>query len=154
MIGRLNTQEIESMLSNQLIGRIGCHSDGVTYVVPISYSYDGKNIYGHSFEGMKLTMMRKNPSVCFEVENMKDISNWQSLICQGHFAEIKDEAEKRLAFQSLVGRYMPFPASETIKITPLWPFSTKEFEEVKGVLFKIVLLEKTGYFEMSNGFRN
>jgi hypothetical protein len=36
MFGRLNLEEIDELLHQQIIGRIGCHSDGVTYIVPIS----------------------------------------------------------------------------------------------------------------------
>jgi hypothetical protein len=59
MFGILNPVEIEQLLSKQLVGRIGCHADGVTYVVPISYAYDGEYVYARTFEGMKINMMRK-----------------------------------------------------------------------------------------------
>ena len=44
MFGTLNTEEIETLLHNQIIGRIGCQFDNTTYVVPISYAYDGEFI--------------------------------------------------------------------------------------------------------------
>ncbi|MEJ0105912.1 MAG: pyridoxamine 5'-phosphate oxidase family protein [Bacteroidota bacterium] len=53
MFGSLNNNEIDELLHQQFIGRIGCHAEGVTYVVPISYAYDGEYIYGRTFEGMK-----------------------------------------------------------------------------------------------------
>jgi nitroimidazol reductase NimA-like FMN-containing flavoprotein (pyridoxamine 5'-phosphate oxidase superfamily) len=40
MIGDLNFKEVEEVLKDQLIGRIGCHSNGVTYIVPVSYAYN------------------------------------------------------------------------------------------------------------------
>ena len=54
MFGRLDPEEIDELLHQQIVGRIGCHSDGVTYIVPISYAYDGKYIYAHTLEGMKI----------------------------------------------------------------------------------------------------
>ena len=41
MLGKLNEKQVEELLKSQLIGRIGCHANGVTYVVPVNYFYDG-----------------------------------------------------------------------------------------------------------------
>ena len=80
MLGSLDSKQIEEVLAHQVVGRIGCSAEGITYVVPISYAYDGEYIYGHTLDGMKISMMRKNPAVCFEVEEMKDMANWKSVI--------------------------------------------------------------------------
>lgn len=55
----------------------------ITYVVPVNYVYDGKFIIAHSVAGMKIQMMRKNRDVCFEVDEMKSITNWKSVIAWG-----------------------------------------------------------------------
>ena len=68
-----------------MIGRIGCSANGLTYVVPISYAYDNRYIYAHSKEGMKIQMMRLNPMVCFEIDTMDDLENWQSVVVWGRF---------------------------------------------------------------------
>lgn len=80
MLGVLDNNELEVVLNNALIGRIGCHADDTTYVVPMSYAFDGEYIYGHANEGMKIRMMRKNPKVCFQVDDMRDMANWKSAI--------------------------------------------------------------------------
>jgi len=41
---------------------------GLTYVVPVIYAYDCDGLYVASIEGQKASMMRENPSVCFEVD--------------------------------------------------------------------------------------
>jgi nitroimidazol reductase NimA-like FMN-containing flavoprotein (pyridoxamine 5'-phosphate oxidase superfamily) len=98
MFGNLNEETIEAVLHHQLIGRIGCHSNDLTYVVPISYSYDGDYVYAHAEEGMKINMMRQNPKVCFEVDTMENMANWQSVIAWGSYEEvrIKQKEKKRL----------------------------------------------------------
>ena len=63
MIGELATPHIEELLKSEVMGRIGCHHAGTTYIVPTSYAYDGRYIYVHTHEGMKVEMMRKNPAV-------------------------------------------------------------------------------------------
>jgi len=79
MFGDLDPLEIDRILHNQILGRIGCHADHITYIVPISYAYDGEYIYAITREGMKINIMRQNPQVCFEVEQIPDMANWQSL---------------------------------------------------------------------------
>jgi len=149
MFGELNREEIEELIKNQFIGRLGCYADGVTYVVPISYAYDGTYIYGRTFEGMKINMMRHNSKVCFEVDNTRNLANWQSVIAWGEFEEMKEKNEKRNALQKLYDRALPMISSETMHITPQWPFPAKEIDEIDGIFYRIRLTEKTGRFEKS-----
>ncbi|MEJ7679121.1 MAG: pyridoxamine 5'-phosphate oxidase family protein [Segetibacter sp.] len=53
MMGELNYAEIEEVLQDQLVGRIGCYSDGVTYIVPVNYAYNDPYVYIHSLEGKR-----------------------------------------------------------------------------------------------------
>lgn len=98
MLGKLSDKQIDELLFSQSIGRLGCYADGKIYVVPVTYVYDGQNIICHSREGMKLEMMRKNPDVCFEVDKMENMANWQSVIAWGTFVELNGE-EAELAIQ-------------------------------------------------------
>jgi len=147
MLGHLNTQQIEQVLNTQAVGRIGCHYNGKTYVVPISYAYDGNNIYAHTAEGMKLEMMRHNPNVCFEVDVFENMANWQSVIAMGEFEEIQEGKERKNAIEKLMARSLPMISSETVKLTSHWPFHTADLNSVPGVIFRIKLAEKSGRFE-------
>src|SRR5579884_3829250 len=91
MFGELSQEQIDQVLHAGIVGRIGCHAEGKTYVIPISYVYDGESIYAQSLAGLKLQMMRLNPEVCFEVDQIKNASNWQSVIAWGTFEELKGE---------------------------------------------------------------
>lgn len=141
MLGELNASETERLLRDNVIGRIGCHAFGKTYVVPITYAYDGDGtIYAHSNEGMKVHMMRENPHVSFEVDRMDDFGNWESVIASGVFDELTgEEARERFAWlvDELSGR-LEGPPGETVhprdKMSP-------------GVMYRIVLEEKSGRFE-------
>jgi nitroimidazol reductase NimA-like FMN-containing flavoprotein (pyridoxamine 5'-phosphate oxidase superfamily) len=83
MLGELDDRQIDHLLRSETVGRIGCHANGQTYIVPLTYVYDGQYLYGHTGAGMKVQMMRANPKVCFEVERMQDMANWQSVIVWG-----------------------------------------------------------------------
>lgn len=91
MIGELGMQEIEEVLRDEMVGRIGCHTRGRTYVVPVAYVYDGASILGHTGDGLKVRIMRENPAVCFEVEQLGDLPNWRSVIVYGSFVELHDD---------------------------------------------------------------
>jgi hypothetical protein len=147
MIGELQPQQIEEVLSSQVVGRIGCHAGGETYIVPISYAYDGTYVYCHTHEGKKLDMMRQNPKICFEVDDLKDMANWRSVIAKGTFQELVSRHERNNAMQTLLNRYLPVLSSITTHLGEFWPFIPDDTREIKGVVFRIALKEKTGRFE-------
>jgi uncharacterized protein len=147
MLGTLNTTQIEEVLHSEVIGRIGCHNDGTTYIVPISYGYDGTYIYARSTPGMKIDIMRKNPKICFEVEALKDMGNWQTVILWGEFEEITNTDDRKAALQFLLQRQLPIVTSEMVKFTPNWPFKPNDLNSIDGVVYKINITKKTGRFE-------
>jgi len=55
MIGGLSRAEIDELLREQVVGRIGC--GGLAYVVPVIYAYDGDGLYVASIEGQKARMI-------------------------------------------------------------------------------------------------
>lgn len=148
MFREMNEEQINELFRQQVMGRIGCYDGESVYVVPISYVYDNNCIYAHSQEGMKISIMRKNPSVCFQVDNTRDFSNWVSIIGWGKFEEITEETEKAEAFRKLNSRKLPHIISETMHLNEFWPFVDLP-ETVGGVFFKIVLEKKTGRYEES-----
>jgi nitroimidazol reductase NimA-like FMN-containing flavoprotein (pyridoxamine 5'-phosphate oxidase superfamily) len=148
MIGTLNDKEIEAVLENNLLGRIGCHDKGRTYVVPISYVYDGKDVIAHSVPGMKIQMMRNNPQVCFEVDEMNDFNNWRSVIAWGEYQEITDPWERYRAIKCFVERTMEKRMSETATTSAAYEKTVNQVN-ARPVIYRIVILEKSGRFEAS-----
>ncbi|TCJ19087.1 pyridoxamine 5'-phosphate oxidase family protein [Flaviaesturariibacter flavus] len=147
MLGKLNPDEIEELLRTQFVGRIGCSADGLVYIVPISYAYEDGWVYCHSAQGRKLDMMRKNPKVCFEVDDLRDMANWKSVVAQGVFEELHERAPIHHCVRVLTGRYLPVISSETMHLGRLWPFEPDDESEIEGVFFRICLGERSGRFE-------
>lgn len=147
MFGELKDEAIKEMLSTQFIGRIGCHANGKTYVVPISYAFDGTYIYCHTQEGMKLNMMRENPDICFEVDAMENKTIWKSIIAWGRFEEITDMHERGNSLKILLDRAYPFIISKKMQLGAHWPFPPDDLNNIKGVVFRINVVEMTGRFE-------
>lgn len=147
MIEILSEQEIISVVSNSVIGRLGCHADGKTYVVPISFAYDSGYIYARTFEGMKLEMMRKNPEVCFQIDDMQSMAEWKSVILWGAFEELKKKVDREMGLKILLSRILPNVSSETVKFTPEWPFASGNLSEIEGIVFRIRVREMSGRME-------
>ncbi len=148
MLGTLSSAEIEALLHSQVVARIGCHADGLTYVVPITYAYDGQAIIGHSGEGRKLEMMRRNPAVCIEVDRMTNLANWESVIAWGHFEELQG-AVAEAAMNVLRERFRPLIVSETSQPTHGLHRGETEAHSGNGHLhlYRIRLYDKSGRFE-------
>ena len=72
------------------------------FTVTINRKYKLLKLYGHCLEGQKVAMMRNNPEVCFQVEEMRDMANWNSVITWGNFEEINDEMERRKALHIII----------------------------------------------------
>ena len=153
MLGELSAQEIEELLRSEMTGRIGCHADGRTYVVPITYAYQPGFVYCHSSAGLKIRMMRKNPAVCFEVDRVEDIGNWRSVIATGRFEELSGR-EALDAMDVLIARFAAIERPHDPH--PSYVFRESEVEPPHAdgreiVLFRIHLAEKTGRFERTPG---
>jgi hypothetical protein len=99
-IAELSRAEIDAFLRGQRVARLGCHVDGLTYVVPVIYVYDGECFYSVTTEGQKVAMMRENPSVCVEVDeyDTDGRGSWRSVIAQGGYEELGgDDVETALS---------------------------------------------------------
>ncbi len=147
MIGELNQTQINNILSSQVVGRLGCTDGKQPYIVPVTFTYDGDYIYGQTNEGTKLNMLRKNKNVCFEVEVMTDMRNWQSVIVLGKFEELKNKAAEK-AREILFGRVFTLMTSSTVHTHE--HETTSEIDDsnrVKHVMYRIKIKKITGRFE-------
>jgi nitroimidazol reductase NimA-like FMN-containing flavoprotein (pyridoxamine 5'-phosphate oxidase superfamily) len=148
MLGWLSSDEIEKLLNSTVVARLGCHAEGRTYVVPITYAYDGESVIVQSADGLKVRMMRLNPYVCIQVDHIEDLANWRSVIAWGRFEELRGP-EAAAALERLRKRLEPLVVSETTRgadtpaagETPIRPGNGH------ASVYRIRLTEKTGRFE-------
>ena len=148
MLGTLSSAEIEDLLHTQVVARLGCHADGRTYVVPVTYAYDGEGLLIQSADGLKVRMMHENPWVCVEVDHIDNLANWRSVIAWGRFQELLgDEATAALA--RLRARLQPLTVSETTPGAGTLAAGETPVRSGNGhaSIYRIHLLEKTGRFE-------
>lgn len=149
MVGILEPDEIADLLRESAYGRLGCHAGGKTYVVPISYAMDGDDrIIGQTTHGLKVEMMRGNPEVCIEVDDVKSLVDWRSAIVWGRFEELAGVEAARAA-GLLIDKYGPEfqemagGARRGRETTP--PRADSEF--AAPIVYAVSIMEKTGRFE-------
>jgi len=117
----LSHGEIEEFLLGQRIARLGCHADGVTYVVPLIYAYEDGAVVAVTTEGRKTAMLRENPRVCVEVDeyDADGKGSWRSVIAHGTYEELAGEAiEPALA---LLRKRFARTSGRTAEPRPLGP---------------------------------
>lgn len=147
MPGKLNETQIDNLLVSQSVGRIACTDGEKPYITPVSYVYDGKNIIGQTWEGMKLDIIRKNPNVCFEVDVMTSMNNWRSAVVSGIFHELAGE-ESEKARKYLFGRVLTLMTNSAIHQHEHEEIcQVDDSSRIKPVMYQIEIKEKTGRYE-------
>jgi nitroimidazol reductase NimA-like FMN-containing flavoprotein (pyridoxamine 5'-phosphate oxidase superfamily) len=148
VVRALSEDEILSVLIRGQYGHLGCHAHGKTYVVPISFAWDGRRIVGMTTEGMKVLMMREDPFVCVQIDEVKDLAHWQSVIVWGKFTELSG-VERAQAAGLLIDRYGTafaeegFDARSGRNVTP----SRMDGKEKPVIVYAIEVEEKSGRAE-------
>ena len=147
MLGNLNNDQVKNLLASQVLGRLACTDGKQPYIVPVTYFYDGKSIYGQTNEGMKLNIMRENPNVCFEVDSMTDMNNWKSALVFGTFEELDGE-KSNMARELLFGRVLSLMTSSTVHAHEHDSGSAiDDSSRVKYYMYKINIEKMSGRFE-------
>ncbi|MDO9549636.1 MAG: pyridoxamine 5'-phosphate oxidase family protein [Methanoregula sp.] len=114
--------EMETLLAEATVCRLGCDDNGRPYIVPVSFGYREGVIFIHSaHEGRKITLLQKNPECCIEVDECRGVlrdekpCNWEmhyrSVICTGKAHFITDPEEKREGLNCIMHHYGAEPRS-------------------------------------------
>jgi uncharacterized protein len=128
----LDEDGIETLLGSAPVGRVACcaHDGERPYLVPIPYGYDGMSVYSISGPGRKLDIMRRNPCVSFEVDEVLAEDRWRSVVADGEFEEITDPAARRRA------------------IDIVSPSNGVDSVSSQAIVYRIRLTRKSGRFEV------
>jgi nitroimidazol reductase NimA-like FMN-containing flavoprotein (pyridoxamine 5'-phosphate oxidase superfamily) len=108
--------EIESILNDAPVCRIGLADGDEPYIVPVCFGYMDHTIYLHSaMAGKKILMLEKNPRCCFEVDQYDSIirserpcdwgMRYRSVIGFGRASFIKDAEEKKTGLNCIMHHY-------------------------------------------------
>jgi nitroimidazol reductase NimA-like FMN-containing flavoprotein (pyridoxamine 5'-phosphate oxidase superfamily) len=93
----MTNSEIDEVLARVGYGHLACARNNRPYVVPIHYVYDKLKIYIYTTDGKKTDIIRDNPQVCLQVEEVVDNGQWRSVIVNGEAKPVTDREEREMA---------------------------------------------------------
>ncbi len=109
--------EVEAVLVEAEVGRLGTCAGGRPYVVPLSFAYsNGRILFHGAAEGRKMRDIARNPRVCFEVDvaellPAEDPCNYnfryRSVVAEGTARVIEGEDERIEGLRMIVEKYAP-----------------------------------------------
>jgi uncharacterized protein len=134
---------IDTIIKEAQVCRLAMVDQDKPYVVPLSFGYDGAHIYFHSaLEGRKIEVLRKNPHVCFEFDQViklkkhKEACEWgmsfKSVIGEGQAILVEEITEKIHALGVIMAQYSQ----------RRFEFSRESME--KTAVIKVVIRQITG----------
>jgi uncharacterized protein len=117
----IDRSEIEAIIREAPVCRIGFSDQDQPYVVPVCFGYREGYLFFHSApEGMKIEMLRKNPRVCCEMDIPGRLNGtgptcnrgirYRSVIGFGIAEFLVDPEEKRAGLACIVAHYSNDPA--------------------------------------------
>jgi nitroimidazol reductase NimA-like FMN-containing flavoprotein (pyridoxamine 5'-phosphate oxidase superfamily) len=150
MIKDLTDAQIDHLLRTQSYGRLGCSQGEELYIVPLSYVYHGDHLYAHSKEGMKISWMRKQPKVCFQIDEIQNANNWWSIIIWAEYEELTQDPLKTDALRLLEDRFAAFSSSKSVHPNPPSQYMTGFAEKAaQPIFFRLKIISKSGRSERS-----
>lgn len=138
--------EIEEILTQARVGRLGTCLDGIPYITPVNFVYDSGKIFFHSaHEGRKITNITANPNVCFEVDEVGDVlarepicrssTTYRSVIAFGQTRQISETNAKLYALRKMAQKYALGLSHDAITVATMK--ATTVFEvEIKDICAK------------------
>jgi nitroimidazol reductase NimA-like FMN-containing flavoprotein (pyridoxamine 5'-phosphate oxidase superfamily) len=148
MLGSLTAEQCRHMLASRHIGRIGCSVKNKPTIIPITYVFDGKSIYCRSYEGTKITIMRRNPSVCFQVDHISSFRSWYSILAWGKFEELTKPSERKFVEKLFTERLAVYTLGDTVSLSRDFDHRPEIVEKrTAPVIWRIKIEELSGRYE-------
>lgn len=101
----MSGEEMTALLRRGSYGHLGVARDGRPYVVPMNYACDSRDLYFFTTEGTKTEFIAANREVCFQVEEVADPLNWQSVMVSGRAERVTAPEEMERAMQLITARH-------------------------------------------------
>lgn len=118
---QLSSGDMHAVLSRGQAGTLATvDPDGTPYAVPVHYVLYHDALYIHGLPaGQKISNLRANPGVCFNVYEMQGLlldrkkqpcdtnTAYVSVVVRGRAQLIEDTGEKRAALSAIIQKYTP-----------------------------------------------
>src|SRR5207247_2218219 len=100
----------EAVLRRNHIGRIAFTFHDRVDIEPISYVFAGEWLYCRTSQGTKVTMLKHNPWVALEVDEIESLVEWRSVVVHGtaYFLSPSGGDREREAYQTALEHLRSF----------------------------------------------
>jgi uncharacterized protein len=116
----MRDNEIDELLLGIGYGHLGCSLNDHPYVIPVHYAYDKPDIYIYTTEGKKAEIIRENPQICLQVEDVISNHDWKSVVVFGRAEQVFDEAEREKAVELIALRNPTMSPAVSIRWMDSW----------------------------------
>jgi nitroimidazol reductase NimA-like FMN-containing flavoprotein (pyridoxamine 5'-phosphate oxidase superfamily) len=97
-IRELSPEEASALLKRHHVGRIAYSFHDRVDIQPIHYTIDGNWLYGRTSPGSKFSTLAHNPWCAFEVDEVRDLFDWDSVVVKGHIELLDPETASQDAY--------------------------------------------------------
>jgi len=108
--------DVDAIIEKAIVCRLAMSDNDQPYIVPLSFGYDGKNLYFHGKSaGKKIDILKKNNKVSFECDiNVALVPSdkpckwdvrYKSVVGSGVASFVNDFAEKKGALEYILKQY-------------------------------------------------
>ena len=133
--------EVHELLKRVGYGHLACSRDDQPYVVPINYVFDGNEIFIYTTAGQKTDVIKSNPKICLQVEELlPDEGAWRSAVVMGEAYEIVDRSEREKAVELVRTSNPTLLPALAIKWSNDWMKKNVE------VVYKVKIISLAGRF--------
>jgi hypothetical protein len=133
----LTHAECDALLARNVVGRLAFAFHDWVDIQPINYVYEPGWLFGRTSEGEKLVTLAHNHWVAFEVDEVRGVLDWASVVVHGTFHPIDPEGSERDRAASARAEHL---LRELIPET----FDVGDPVAFRTVLFRIAIGEVTG----------
>ncbi len=119
-VEEMSSGQIKEVLRRVGYGHLGLARGSHPYVVPINYPFDDPYIYIYTTEGKKTEIIKDNPEVCLQVEDVKSKKDWQSIIITGEAVQITELEERERALEFILATNPTLTPAISIRWMDSW----------------------------------
>ena len=94
--------------------------------MPVHFAYSEPDLYIYTTEGKKSEIIRSNPHVCLQVEQVHSDSNWRSVIITGEVQLLDDPEERENAVRQITAVNPTLTPAVSIRWLDSWVRENRE----------------------------
>jgi len=98
----LSTDDAVAFVKTKKYGNLALCKSNLPYTIPIAYTHTDTALllYQHS-RGRTLEYIEANQRACFEIHDIRSLTDWKSVIIEGWISRVTDPAELRESLRTI-----------------------------------------------------